>query len=387
MSAVALAPEASRRRVLLVLTEVMSHGGIQRFNRTLLTALDELGASVVALSLNDTDGVVTDSPFSERVTVLGFGRSKVRFAAGVARQLAAERFDVLFIGHIHFATLMAAAHCLPRAKRAPRVMLIAHGQEVWESIRGGTRRALGDVTDVVSVSAFTQERILAQAPELGARRLHVFPNALAASWIQWADQGSALQDPSEIYGRYFLSVTRISVSERTKGLVAALEAFATLTDRSVHYVVAGSGDDVTFLRWVTQQLGVEERVHFRGSVSDLELVSLYRKSAGFVLPSGQEGFGIVFLEAMYFGIPVLAAAEKGANDVVSDGVTGLTVPFGDVIGLARSMTRFLEDETLCQRLVANGRALVTGDGPFTFAAFRQRTAALIDVPDPVRASP
>jgi len=53
----------------------------------------------------------------------------------------------------------------------------------------------------------------------------------------------------------------------------------------------------------------------------------------FVLPSGKEGFGIVFLEAMFFGAAVIAASEKGALDVIQDGETGLLVRFGDTVAL------------------------------------------------------
>ena len=373
------APGQARRnvRVLLVLTEVLTHGGIQRFNRTLLTALDNLGVDCDVISLNDVETAEANPSFARGARFEGYGREKLLFSAGLARRLAGEAYDAIFIGHLHFAALVAGALCLPRAKRASRILLIAHGLEVWSSIRGVARRAVADATDIVSVSHYTQDSMLAQAPELAAKRLHVCPNALATSWIEWADRLKAAPTSTAHYGRFFLTVTRLSVSERTKGVVTALEAFSAIDAVDTHYVIAGGGDDIGFLKWVARQLNVADRVHFVGSVSDEELVALYRDCAAFVLPSGQEGFGIVFLEAMYFGSPVIAAREKGAVDVVTDGVTGLTIDFGDVCALKAAMQEVLVNDGLRARLVAGGRGLVTGGGPFTFASFTSRAAGLI----------
>lgn len=386
-SAPVAADAPARARVLLVLTEVLSHGGIQRFNRTLLTALDQLGVQADVLSLNDAGEEREPLAFAPSAKLTGFSRNKVMFAATLANRLSGRRYDAMFIGHLHFAALVAGALCLPRAKRATRTLFVAHGLEVWSSVKGRARRALGDATDIVSVSRFTQDSMVAQAPELAHRRLHVFPNALAASWVEWADRLRDSVGATSRYGRYFLSVTRLSVSERTKGIVTVIEAFSGLEDRDTHYVIAGGGDDLAFLRWVTHQLDVANRVHFVGSVSDEELVALYRDCAAFVLPSGQEGFGIVFLEAMYFGAPVIAAREKGATDVVTDNESGLTIDFGDVGALREAMHRVLVDDALRARLVAAGRALVTDGGPFTFEAFTRRTAMLLGAEAEAAAAP
>src|SRR5262249_20416434 len=144
------------------------------------------------------------------------------------------------------------------------------------------------------------------------------------------------------------------------------------------------GDDREFLRSVATRLGVADRVEFPGAVSDAELVGLYRECEAFVLPSGQEGFGIVFLEAMFFGAPVIAAREKGAVDVIRDGETGLMVDYGDVVGLARAMDRIIADRALAENLRRAARALVTFDGCFTAAAFTRRLGALLATEAPPR---
>jgi phosphatidylinositol alpha-1,6-mannosyltransferase len=170
-------------------------------------------------------------------------------------------------------------------------------------------------------------------------------------------------------------VTRLEPGDRYKGVATVIEAFSMLSDAEVHYLIVGHGRDADFLRAMAARFGVADRVHFVRGVSDAELIGLYRRCEAFVLPSGKEGFGIVFLEAMFFGAPVIAAREKGAVDVVRDGETGIAVPFGDVIAVKRAIERLAADSVLRERLRANGLSLVTDEGPFTFASFARRCLA------------
>src|SRR5262249_56010000 len=105
---------------------------------------------------------------------------------------------------------------------------------------------------------------------------------------------------------------------------------------------------------MARRLRVRDRIHFVGAVSDAQLAHLYGQCAAFVLPSGKEGFGIVFLEAMYFGAPVIAAREKGTVDVVQHEETGLLVPYVDTSALKAAITQILRDEALGVRLPENG---------------------------------
>jgi len=179
--------------------------------------------------------------------------------------------------------------------------------------------------------------------------------------------------------RFILSVTRLDRGDRYKGVPAVIEALAMLADRSVHYVIAGSGDDSEFLRGLVKRFGLDERVHFIGAVTDAQLAVVYRKCACFVLPSGKEGFGLVFLESMFFGAPVIAARAKGAVDVVRHEQTGLLVDYGDAAALSATIARVLEDSELCERLRKGGYAVVTGDGEFTYRAYVARLANLLGV--------
>jgi len=367
-----MAPRCAPHRVLFLFTEVLANGGIQRFNRTMLDACGRLGVESYVLSLNDPVIPIDQGPRNGSLAIVGFSGDRHRFALAVARELLSKRHDRVLVGHINLLTLVTAVSSLRPFRRLP-TMLIAHGIEVWRGISSARRHALSRTERILCVSHYTRQRILDQAPALPPDRLVIFPNALADSWGRVA----ALPLGRRMPGRFILSVTRLERGDRYKGIATVIEAFSMLGDDSIEYYVIGHGNDVPFLELIAERCGVKERVHFMRGVSDSELVSLYQQCEAFVLPSGKEGFGIVFLEAMYFGAPVIAAREKGAVDVVRDGDTGFSVPFGDTIAIKEAIERIGSDSELRRRLRANGRSMVVDGGPFTFARFTQRCAEVL----------
>jgi glycosyltransferase involved in cell wall biosynthesis len=370
------APRGGGTRVLFLLTELFANGGIQRFNKTLLAAARECAGASRVLTLNDpaTDRV---PDFYPNATVRGFAGDRKRFALAATRSLWLADYDYILVGHINFLALVAGALLL-RPFSTSRVVLVAHGIEVWSGIGRLRRFSLSRAQRILCVSRYTRQRILDQAPGLHPERLTVFPNALSEIWRNPIGREMARPLPD----RFILSVTRLAKGDRYKGIVTVIEALSMLEDDSMHYCVIGHGDDLPFLRCVAERSGVAHRVHFLNGVGDAELTTLYERCVAFVLPSGKEGFGIVFLEAMYFGAPVIAAAAKGALDVVQDGETGLLVRFGDTVALKGAIERLQRDPGLRDRVVRRGRATVTEGGPFTFSRFAKRYAEILGMSEP-----
>jgi glycosyltransferase involved in cell wall biosynthesis len=102
-----------------------------------------------------------------------------------------------------------------------------------------------------------------------------------------------------------------------------------------------------------ERLGLGDRVHFMGFVSDEDLPSLYSLAAVFAFPSWYEGFGLPVLEAMACGTPVVAADNSSLPEVV--GEAGLMVSAGDTEALANVLVRLLTDDGLRRRLIVAGR--------------------------------
>lgn len=369
-----MSPPGGSLRVLCLFTQVYANGGIQRFNQTLLNACQTLHIQCDALSLNDTQESIATKPKRPGLSLVGFAGDRTGFLFAVVRALLRQRYDRVIIGHINLLTAGVMA-VTTFAWRRPRILLVAHGIEVWSGIGRMRQLALSRVDRILCVSRYTRQRILEQAQDLAARRLQLFPNALADTWGA-STAATTANPPSR---RFILSVTRLERSDRYKGIVPVIESLGMLDDATMHYCIVGQGDDLDFLRQVANRCGVRDRVHFLDRMSDAELVELYRQCTAFVLPSGNEGFGIVFLEAMYFGAPVIAAAEKGALDVVQDQETGLLVRFGDSVAIKNAIERLQAEPELRDRLRAAARATVTNRGEFTFTRFTERCAQALEL--------
>lgn len=365
------------RKILLVLSEICANGGIQRFNRTFLAACLKLGCDCEVLSLRDDATSIARFPLDERVRLTGFGGNRLQFALALFRRMRRGRYDDVLVGHINFVELVVTA--LAFAPRRVRSLLVGHGIEVWNSIGPRRRRALRAIDCILCVSNYTRESFKSQAPALASERLLLFPNALSEAW-ESKQNVVPVVTARALPERFLLAVTRLARGDRYKGIVTTLEALRRV-DESLHCVVVGNGDDLTFLQGVAKRFGVFARTHWLGSLSDEELTGLYRNCEAFVLPSGKEGFGIVFLEAMFFGAPVIAAREKGALDVVIDGETGLLVDYGDVVGLSRAIEGVANDRALRRDIVRRARDRVTGDGAFTYASFVRRCASALEFDD------
>jgi glycosyltransferase involved in cell wall biosynthesis len=135
----------------------------------------------------------------------------------------------------------------------------------------------------------------------------------------------------------------------------------------VDYRVVGRGDDVPRLKALAAGLGMSRYVNFMGGVSDAELRVQYQNCSLFVMPSRKEGFGIVFLEAMAYGKPVVGGAHGGTPSVVKDGETGLLVDSSDVAGIAQAITRLLSDKKMREEFGRAGHQRLLDK--FTFDKF------------------
>jgi glycosyltransferase involved in cell wall biosynthesis len=135
-----------------------------------------------------------------------------------------------------------------------------------------------------------------------------------------------------------------------KGCDVLLRALARVAD--VRLDIVGEGPERNALQRLANQLGLTDRVTWRGHVPDAELSTMYSSAAALVLPSTglSESFGIVQLEAHACGTPVISSNLPGVRVVNPDGITGLHVRPGDVDDLSRTIRRLLNDQRLRTRL-------------------------------------
>lgn len=159
-----------------------------------------------------------------------------------------------------------------------------------------------------------------------------------------------------------LFVGRIERNSSWKGVDILIRSFALLGAEvpGVLLEVVGGGDAVDDHRALAERLGVTSRVIFSGPLVGEELVSAFSRSSVLVLPSltEAESFGMVLIEAMASGRPVIGSDVGGIPDVIEDGVSGRLVPPGDAHALAAAMKAIISDRSLAIAYAEKGRARV-----------------------------
>lgn len=210
-----------------------------------------------------------------------------------------------------------------------------------EKLEASERAALAQARHVIATSAFTAGALV----DYGVTHdgVSVVPPGVVPAPPAAGGQGQAL--------RLLCVATLIP----RKGHDVLLNALAGLTDRAWELDLVGSeilnARHATQLRRLSSELGLDERVRFHGSVQGERLEALYHHADLFVLASHYEGYGMVLMEAVARGLPVVATAG-GAVPYTLPERSGLLAPAGDIAGLRNCLARVLDDPEMRRRMAA-----------------------------------
>jgi glycosyltransferase involved in cell wall biosynthesis len=140
-----------------------------------------------------------------------------------------------------------------------------------------------------------------------------------------------------------------------KGVKYLLEAFADVNRcfQDSKLRIVGEGPELENLITLTQQLGIEENVTFDGVVAHSKVSTIMQESSIFVLPSENEGFGLVLLESLANGLPAIAFNSGGVRDILSEGA-GILVEPGNVEQLANAIKNLITDKDLYAQIRKQG---------------------------------
>lgn len=187
-------------------------------------------------------------------------------------------------------------------------------------------------------------------------KLKVIPNGIDPKKLQ--AEGVDFTGPRKLYARpdekIVLFVGRLV---REKGVWLIIDSFKELLNivPEAKLIVVGKGPEEMYLRDYARRLGLEHKIYFTGFIADEIRNQLYQMCQVAVFPSLYEPFGIVALEAMALGKPVIVSDTGGLGEVVEHGYTGLKFPSGDKKALSRVLADVLLDYDLAQRLSRAGQ--------------------------------
>jgi phosphatidyl-myo-inositol alpha-mannosyltransferase len=359
-------------------------GGVQAHVRDLAEALIDLGHDVSLLTPADEDtplppyavsaGRALPVRYNGSVARLQFGPVS---AARARRWLREGRFDVL---HLHEPSTLSLSLTVLMLARGP-IVATWHSSmtrsRTLSALSGPLQPFLEKISGRIAVSAAARRL---QVEHLGGDAVEI-PNGVAVSHYATAEPLPGYPRPGTVgfLGRY---------DEPRKGMPVLLDGLARLApDRpELRLLVAGRGDADDLLSELPPVLA--GRVELMGQVSEADKARMLRSIDVYCAPNlGGESFGIILLEAMAAGAPIVASDLDPFRRVLDDGRAGTLFRTGDPAALAKALAGLLDDPARRQRLVGIGAEVVAGyDWPVVakqiVAVYETVVAA-----DPVRVSP
>lgn len=362
------------RLLFLNLMAFSKTGGIEKFNRCFLKALqsvDQKNASqVCSYSLYDNEA---DEKYFQKDNYKGFSGNRLSFVW--ASFIKARKYDYIILGHINLAIVgFLIKLFLPKKK----LVLVTHGIEVWQPLKGIKKFVLKESNLVLTVSNFTKQKLLTvqQTPE---EKIRIFYNTIDP-YFSLPDRFNLNVDLRNRYNikddEFVLyTLTRLSSSEKYKGYDVVLKCIPSLSHSipNLKYVIAGKYDEGEKARLDTMisELDIKDKVVFAGYISDAEINDHYQMANVFIMPSQGEGFGIVFIEAMVCGLTVIAGNQDGSVDALQNGQLGILIHPENVNEIVKTLEQCFQNKNLVtasQKQALQEKTL----GYFSFDQYKKR---------------
>ena len=270
----------------------------------------------------------------------GFGLNRIDFARKTISN--ALKQDLVILSHVNLAIIGMLIKLLnPDCK----IWLIAHGIEVWRPLSVIKELFIKRCDKIICVSRFTRQQVISRH-KTDPDKCIVLNNAVDP-FITLPDKFSK---PAHLLKRYYLepdsqvifTLTRLASTEQYKGHDQVIKVIGKLKARfpKIKYILAGQYDhreEIRIQKLITEN-NADEQVILTGFIEEEEFTDHFLLADLFVLPSKKEGFGIVFIEALACGLPVICGNADGSVDAICDGLLGKAINVDDLDELEDAIT-------------------------------------------------
>jgi phosphatidylinositol alpha-1,6-mannosyltransferase len=345
----------SKKIMLFTLQTFSTTGGIQKMTRTLGHSLHQLTKQnnweFKMFAAYDANHDLMPQ-YVPAENFKGFNSNRVSFVLQSLKEAASS--DVIILSHINLSFIGVIIKTInPKCK----VWLVAHGIEVWRPLSRWKKALLNTCDKVVCVSNYTKQQVV-KLHHTDAGKCVVLNNAIDP----FMKLPSVFAKPKALLKKYNLTgtepviftLTRLAASEQYKGHEQVIIAVGKLKLKfpNIRYILSGQYDTEEGMR-IKEMIAandVQEQVILTGFVAEKELPNHFLLADLFVLPSKKEGFGIVFIEALACGLPVICGNADGSIDAIRNGELGKAIDVNNVTELEEAITESLKAPlTLQQR--------------------------------------
>jgi phosphatidyl-myo-inositol dimannoside synthase len=328
------------------------NGGIAEVARVTTKAL-ALGGPTTALACLENDNFAI-----EGAPVRAYRGARARFVLGLeAASLAPSRFLYDFAGTARSARLL-----FPRRPYA----VWAHGIEVWDAVRADRSAALQRADIVLVNSAYTRARAeptLGRLRDVRICRLGAYGNDVAAR-------------APEVGPPTVLLLGRLEMGlPKGQGLLISIWPRVVAAAPDARLLLVGRGPALEAARDLARASSAAASIDVVGFVPEHEIDAIWARASVFAMPSLTEGFGLVFIEAMRRGLPVVASLADAGAEVNVEGVTGYTLDRDQPERLVEALVTLLRNRDLAAKFGAAGQARWKAE--FSFSAFAARFDAAL----------
>jgi glycosyltransferase involved in cell wall biosynthesis len=345
-------------------------GGQERFIYNLSKHLVGLGHEVDVITSNYPEAPREEVIDGIHVTRLNCLTRPLRnpFTPDMFREgTRIKKYDIVHTHNEHSFAAMAGLYY--KKKLDMPLVLTCHGQlkfgdffsDVIERIYSKTLGSviIKNANNIVTLSQSDKSYLSA----LGAdpEKIRIIPNAIdpaslgpSNAWAEGDEMDAAVRQ--KIAGKDVVLFTG-PVIER-KGVEYLIRAIPQVLKhvKDVVFVIVGNGDYLARARRMVDEMGLKDHVILTGPITDLQLISWYKSSQVFVLPSFSEGLPTSILEAMYFGLPVVSTSIPGIIDHFSK--SALLVPPKKAFEMAGRIVEILRDRSAYSDLVKDNTRMV-----------------------------
>ena len=321
-----------RKGILFLTLRVFSAtGGIEKVCKVVCKALSDMNdaeepGNLKVLSMYDGQEDA-DEKYISPLLFSGYDQQKMNFVKSAILQGRGSK--IVILSHVN---LLSIGYLIKLFSPETKLVLFAHGIEVWGPLSDFRKKMLNKCDRIFSVSQFTKDTMI-QLFQIGEEKITVLNNCIDPFLPSPETTGKDVSLQKKYRFKkddiVLMTLTRLSSKELYKGYDHVLFCLDILKDKypNIKYLIVGRYDaeEKGRLDTIIQELSLKDYVVFTGYIPDEELAKHYRLADIYVMPSKKEGFGIVFIEAMHYGLPVIAGNKDGSVDALCHGQLGILV--------------------------------------------------------------
>ena len=314
-------------------------GGIEKFTKELKYSLDK--------NKNIKTEILSRNDFFHKFKFFRFKNYKftnaliiLSFIFKIFYKTILLKPNLIFITHINFVYI---AFLISKIFNIPFVTM-THGIEINQNISSIKKKLIKSSNLILTTSNWTKEKL--KKIGLDKTNIKIIGNTASEKKFNIKKNKQYLRKKYNINRNsiVLLTVSRLSDKEKYKGYDKIIKILPNLTSKypNIKYLIIGSGNDIIRIKNIIHKMKLQKFVTLCGQVNDKDLSNFYAISDVFALPSTGEGFGIVFIEALLSGLPVVGGNKDGSVDALSSGKLGKLVNPNSKISIYQGIQYVLE---------------------------------------------